>query len=171
MPVVSAELRKMGVLQVISKKAFRSYSYPYWRRPNGDAIVFIDLAKIRQLQEAGNSPPDPMMDPETDCLYIIDQDQLSYLLLEQVHLRCKEFVSVRFNRPCLGVETVGDRAQVMTTDRLSSSRLGTDILLDAKWVIGADGAGSAVRQMCCIPGRGYLYGLRDICRALVRVSL
>lgn len=83
-------------------------------------------------------PPRPPLDE--DYVYIIGQDDLSEIIFEQIQLRCPEHISVRFQRPCVGINNVPEGVAVMTTDKSPENKQYHDIVLSVKYVIGADGA-------------------------------
>lgn len=157
MPVVNAQLKKIGVLEPIAKRAYQSFFGPCWRPVQGEAHVLCQSRdKIAQLQkERVDLPPPPPQDE--NCAYMIGQDELSEILLEQVRQRCPDKISVRFQRPCTGISNVPGGVEVTTTDKSPDNKHDDDIVLTAKYVIGADGAQSTVRQCSEIPFEGFTW--------------
>lgn len=157
MPVVNKQLKKIGLLEPIMKRAYQSFYGPCWRPVHGEAHVLCELReKVAQLLQAGVELP-PRPPPDEDCVYMIGQDDLSEIILEQIHLRCPEHISVRFQRPCIGINDGPRGVEVMTTNKSPENMQYHDIVLTAKYVIGADGAQSAVRQYACIPFEGFTW--------------
>lgn len=159
MPVVNSELKKMGLLGPISARAYQSFKGPCWRTPQGEPLALVDpIEKIEALQKLGIPvrPPSREADDE-NCLYMIGQDKLSSIVFDEIQSRCKDNVSIRFGQPCLGISQHNDGIEIMTTNRSLKAKDRTDILLQAKWLIGADGARSSVRTICCIPFEGFTW--------------
>ena len=157
LPVVNAQLKKMGLLEPIAKRAFHCFLGPSWRPVQGEAHVLCDpVEKIEQLRKAGVDLP-PLPPQDENCVYMIGQDELSEIILEQLRQRCPENISVRFQRSCTAVNNVPGGATVTTTDKSTDNKENQDMVLTAKYVIGADGAQSAVRQCASIPFEGFTW--------------
>jgi 2-polyprenyl-6-methoxyphenol hydroxylase-like FAD-dependent oxidoreductase len=157
MPVVNKQLKAMGMLEPLAKRSYQSRFGPSWRPVQGEAYVeCYPRDKVEQLLKAGVKLPPPPPEDES-CLYMIGQDDFSDLILEQIQQRCPEHVSVRFQRPCIGINNVPGGVEVMTTDKVPGKHQYNDIVLTAKYVVGCDGAQSAVRQYACIPFEGFTW--------------
>ena len=136
MPVVVEELRKIGVLDDVKKNAYVSYAAPCWRKVDGTEL-------------AGHGPPESEITPTADmpAALIMGQQDLARIILD--HLSTCSSVTVQFSTACVGVDPHEGRVMVRTaTD---------EHILGADWVVGADGANSAVRRMCLIPFEGYTW--------------
>jgi 2-polyprenyl-6-methoxyphenol hydroxylase-like FAD-dependent oxidoreductase len=157
MPVVNKQLKSIGLLEPVAQRAFQTFNGPSWRPVQGKAHVLCEPTEIvaQLLQEGADLPPPPPQDE--NCVYMIGQDELSTVIFEQIQLRCPKYISVRFQRPCVGVNNVPGGVEVMTTDKSPENKQYQDIVLAAKYVIGADGAQSAVRQYACIPFEGFTW--------------
>jgi len=157
-PVVNNELKKIGVLERMKERAYQCLDGDCWREPSGALLVYNDpMAALEAVRKQGGQVP-PSKPEDEDCLWIIGQDELSKILFEEIESRCRDFISIRFDSPCVGILQSEDHAQVMTTDGLSKpNRAGKETVLKAKWVVGADGAQSIVRQISCIPFEGHTW--------------
>lgn len=157
-PVVNSELKKMGFLERMKELAYQCFDGDCWRKPDGTLLVYNDPeAAIQGIKKQGGELP-PQRPSDESCLWIIGQDQLSELLFKDIEARCKKYVTVKFDSPCVGIREEGGCVQVMTTDGLlKPNRAGKETLITATWVVGADGAQSTVRQLSCIPFEGHTW--------------
>ena len=157
-PVVNSELKKMGFLERMKEEAFQCFDGDCWRKPDGTLLLYNDPEEaIQRAKDAGVKMP-PERPADENCVWIIGQDQLSELLFKDIEARCKANVTIQFNSPCVGLREVKDGIQIMTTDgRGKPNGAGKESIIIAKWVVGADGAQSAVRQLSCIPYQGHTW--------------
>lgn len=139
MPVVTDELRKMGLLDDVKNNAFVSHAAPAWRTVDG-----TELAAIGPPQSEIASTDD------TPAALILGQQYLARIVLD--HLSRCDSVTVKFSASCVGVEASGRHARVMVHADAEEH------VISADWVVGADGANSSVRQMCLIPFEGFTWG-------------
>lgn len=134
-PVVADELRKLGLLEDVKRSAFVNYAGPAWRKVDGTEL-------------AAHGPPESEITPtaDTPAVLIMGQQHLARIVLD--HLSRCDSVDVEFSTACVGVEAHGPRPRVTLRVEAGERAVG------AQWVVGADGANSAVRRMCFIPFEG-----------------
>ena len=83
---------------------------------------------------------------------------MAEIILEE--LRKYDCVEVRFGIRCVGIDDSReqDGVRVMVHDpKHGSTGKEMDTVIEARYVIGCDGANSAVRRMLCIPFEGFTY--------------
>lgn len=136
MPVVTDELRKLGVLDDIKTNAFISHAAPAWRKVDGTEL-------------ASHGPPESEITPvdDTSAALILGQQYLARIILD--HLSRCDSVTVKFSASCVGVEAFERHARVMVHSEMEDHVISTD------WVVGADGSNSDIRRMCLIPFDGF----------------
>jgi 2-polyprenyl-6-methoxyphenol hydroxylase-like FAD-dependent oxidoreductase len=159
-PAVNSELKKMGFLDRIKDAAYQCFDGDCWRKPDGTLLLYNDPdVAIEGVKNQGGTLPSFLEKPSDEtCVWIIGQDQLSECIFKDIEARCKDHVAIRFNSPCVGIREEKDKVVVMTTNGLSKpNRAGDETLITASWVVGADGAQSAVRQLSCIPFKGHTW--------------
>lgn len=141
MPVVLPVLEKLGVLEIVKQNAFLNRDGVSWRDLDGQQLAQLPL---------GSGNPDD----EFGGVLLIGQWRMNELVLQELR-KCPS-VEVQFGMRCVGVDDKPD-AEFVRVMTHTGSLLDDDKFLEAKYVVGADGANSAVRRMLCIPFEGFTY--------------
>ncbi|CAK7227425.1 hypothetical protein SCUCBS95973_006538 [Sporothrix curviconia] len=129
MPVVSAELRKMGVFDKLQERGIFNTHGITWRGLDGAPLAMF---------------------PAAEPVLTLGQDKVAQALLETIGAECPS-VKVVFGQRVVGVEQAEGKVRVMTTSNEE------DYVFNAKFLIGCDGANSAVRRMSLIPFEGFTW--------------
>ena len=85
---------------------------------------------------------------------LFGQARMNALILEE--LKNHPSVEVKFGLRCVGIEDreTSNKVKVMVHQRNLADE---DLIYQADYVLGTDGANSAVRRMMCIPFEGFTY--------------
>ncbi|EXJ66226.1 uncharacterized protein A1O5_10842 [Cladophialophora psammophila CBS 110553] len=129
MPVVVKELRKLGIYDKLKALGEANNRGVTWRRQSGEVYAYFD--------------------PQEERL-TLGQDRVALAVLEVLKEECPS-VQVVFGQRCVGLGPEGGVTKVMTTGDEE------DHIWEAKFVVGCDGANSAIRRMCMIPFEGFTW--------------
>ena len=166
MPVVIPVLQKLGIYEKVVEQAYCNHKGVVWRDLEGNL-----LGKLR----LGNNPTDDRVNGDVDHhsanesvnlpepsgfggVLLCPQAKMAAIILEE--LQKYDGVEIRFGLRCVGVDDSSkyDVVRVMVHNAQHGSVEGDmDSLIEARYVIGCDGANSAVRRMSCIPFEGFTY--------------
>ena len=138
MPTVNREFAALGIYDEIKAQSYVGYTGPSWRTPDGKALAVIGPDEV----------PVPDDDDGFDAVLMLGQDKLARLILKALKARCPS-VSVKFGSSCLMIE------QSLDGVKIKVSKSGAEHPVTAKWLVGADGANSAVRTVSDIPFEGF----------------
>jgi len=140
MPTVNREFAALGIYDEIKSQSYVGYTGPSWRTPDGKALAVIGPDEV----------PIPTDDDGFDAVLMLGQDKLARLILKALKARSKS-VHVKFGSSCLAIEQSFDGVEV------KASESGAEYSVTAKWLVGADGANSAVRTLSDIPFEGFTW--------------
>ena len=140
MPVVIPPLTKLGIIDKVKEQAYLNRDGIAWRSLDGSELAHLPL---------DSSDPD-----DFGGVLLFGQYRMTVLLLEA--LKKYPSVEVRFGLRYGGVEDLPETDLVKIL--VHSRELGTaDHILEAQYVVAADGANSAVRRSLCITFDGFTY--------------
>jgi 2-polyprenyl-6-methoxyphenol hydroxylase-like FAD-dependent oxidoreductase len=139
MPVVIPVLRKLGILSTVIDHAFLNHEGAIWRDIHGKELAQLKLQGDEEGVFGG--------------VLLIGQRKMNGLILEE--LKKYPCVQVRFGQRVVGIEDIPSQQgiKVMAHEALDFNRAGNhdgDVMYEARYVIGTDGANSGVRRMLCI---------------------
>jgi 2-polyprenyl-6-methoxyphenol hydroxylase-like FAD-dependent oxidoreductase len=140
MPVIIPVLRKLGILFTVINHAFLNHEGAVWRDIHGKELAQLKLQGDKEGEFRG--------------VLLIGQRKMNGLILEE--LKKYPCVQVRFGQRVVGIEDIPSQegVKVMAHEALDFiNRAGNhdgDVMYEARYVIGTDGANSAVRRMLCI---------------------
>jgi len=140
MPVVIPVLRKLGVLDVVLQHAFLNQDGVVWRDLGGNQLARLPLSGSGQGEFGG--------------VLLFGQSRMNALILEE--LKKYPCVEVRFGLRCVGIEDTS-LSQTVTVMVHQRNLTDEDIILEADYVLGTDGANSSIRRMMCIPFEGFTF--------------
>lgn len=135
-PVVLDRLRGFGILDKVEKLAHLNREGIYWREIGG--------------KELGHLPM-----PEDEHVLLFGQWRMNELLLEEIAKLPS--VEVIFNTAYVGCEQDESNRRVRVMVHETSADKDDDVTYSADWVVGTDGANSAVRRSLCIPFEGFSF--------------
>ena len=140
MPVVIPCLRKLGILDKVTQQAFLNHDGVVWRDMSGKALAQLPLSSSNSGEFGG--------------VLLFGQARMNALILEE--LKNHPLVEVKFGLRCVGIEDreASSKVKVMVHQRNLADE---DLIYQADYVLGTDGANSAVRRMMCIPFEGFTY--------------
>ena len=140
MPVVIPLLKNLGIFQRVQQEAYLNRQGVVWRDVRGE--------KLGQLHLSDDS------DGEFGGVLLLGQAKMHAILLEE--LSNHKCVEVMFGMRCVGIEELPDQQAVQVmVHRQGYDEM--DVLLQGRYVIGTDGANSAVRRALCVPFDGFTY--------------
>ncbi|MCJ1259606.1 hypothetical protein MMC24_007445 [Lignoscripta atroalba] len=143
MPVIIPVLRKLGILDTVQRHAFLNHEGAVWRDIDGNVLGKLPLGGEEKEKKG-----------EFGGVLLIGQARMNSLILEE--LKKYPSVEVRFGLRCVGIENLPDRESVKVMVH-QGSQLDGDLLFEADYVLGTDGANSAVRRILCIPFEGFTW--------------
>jgi len=97
--------------------------------------------------------PIPSGDDGFDAVLMLGQGKLARLILKALKAKCPS-VHVKFRCSCLAVQQDSDDAEIVT---VKFSESGPEYSIKARWLVGADGTNSAVRNLSDIPFEGFTW--------------
>lgn len=140
MPVVLPVLRELGILDTVLAEAYLNKEGVRWRNIEGNVLAHLPLGDET--------------DKKFNGVLLIGQWKMSEIILRK--LTKYESVKVNFGSRVVGIEDSAD-AQTIRVMTHSGSLVDDDHLYRARFVVGTDGANSAVRRMMCIPFEGFTF--------------
>lgn len=140
MPVVLPVLRKLGILDTILQHAYLNKEGVKWRDIHGKVLAHLPLGGDDTKEFGG--------------VLLIGQWKMNELILKE--LEKFPSVEVQFGIRCVGLDDnpKSERVRIMTH---TGSLLDNDTFIEARYVVAADGANSAIRRMACLPFEGFTY--------------
>ncbi|ETN46764.1 uncharacterized protein HMPREF1541_00953 [Cyphellophora europaea CBS 101466] len=139
MPVIIPALTKLGIFESIKREAYLNKEGITWRDLEGKSLAKLPLGDKH--------------DDEFGGVLLLGQYKLAMIILEE--LEKYPCVEVHFGLRCCGIEDVtGSEAVKLLCSRRSDN---ADEIIHAEYVVGTDGANSAVRRMLCIQSEGFTY--------------
>lgn len=139
MPVVIPVLKKLGIFDLVRENAYLNRQGVVWRDVQGNM-----LARLQLGDDQG----------DFEGVLLIGQAKMNALILEE--LKKYPSVQVRFGLRCVGIEDSPEQTHVKVMVH-TAGHTDTDVILRGRYLIGTDGANSAVRRMLCIPFEGFTY--------------
>lgn len=150
-------LTKLGILDAVKSEAYLNREGVTWRDMNGNRLANLPVADkgtefggVLLLGQVSSGVPSAYLQARlTPCQY-----KLAMIILEE--LKKYPCVEVCFGLRCGGIE---DQPQSDAVKLLALSKKidAPETLIEAQYVLGTDGANSAVRRMLCIPFEGFTY--------------
>ncbi|ETN38364.1 uncharacterized protein HMPREF1541_06399 [Cyphellophora europaea CBS 101466] len=137
-PCAQAELLETGTLDDVRAHSVINDVITFWS--GGKRVAYVEKREGGKIFPAAINCPQP---------------KLAEILLE--HLMSKYEAEVRFSQRVIGVEQEGDLVRVTAED----PKTGEVSVYTADWVVGADGAGSAVRKLSGIEFEGFSWPKED----------
>ena len=130
-------MEKIGVLDDVIREGFSSKQGHRWSDSNHKQLAYIPASAF-----GGTS--------EKDCTVFLGQHRVTNIL--QTHLKRLPNVQIKFSHRLVGLKQSKEcaTAMVRTPD-------GEDKFFTADYVVGCDGASSAVRRTQCIPYEGFTF--------------
>lgn len=133
-PVVIKALEAWGILDLFKQHGYFNTDGIHWRDMAGNELGHVKV-------------------PEGEYILLIGQKKVNDLLLKEIEKYSS--VEVRFNTAYVGCEQ--DDKQVKLMAHETTDARDNDICITADWLVGADGASSAVRRSLCIPFEGMTF--------------
>lgn len=146
-PCAQAELLETGTLDDVRAHSVINDVITFWR--GGKRVAHVVKREGGKVFPAAINCPQP---------------KLAQILLE--HLVGRYEAEVRFSQRVVGVEEVDGEKRVKVT--VEDPRSGEVSVYTADWVVGADGAGSAVRKLSGIEFEGFSWPKEDFCASNIR---
>lgn len=140
MPVVIPVLQKLGVLDVVLEHAFLNQDGVVWRDLKGNQLARLPLSGSSHGEFGG--------------VLLFGQSRMNALILEE--LKKYPCIDVLFGLRCVGIDDSpsSQTVKVMVHQRNLADE---DVILEADYVLGTDGANSSIRRMMCIPFEGFTF--------------
>lgn len=135
-PVVLDILRQFKILERVEQLAYLNREGIYWRDIQGNELGHLPM-------------------PEGEHVLLLGQSRMNALILEEIAKHPS--VEVRFNSAYAGCEQDPSQKHVKVMVHETSIDKDDDTMLTANWLVGADGANSAVRRSLCIPFEGFSF--------------
>ncbi|CAK7212897.1 hypothetical protein SCUCBS95973_001616 [Sporothrix curviconia] len=129
MPVVSQELRKLGIFEKLQAQGIMNTDGVTWRDIAGTPLAAF---------------------PAAEHVLTLGQDKVARAVLDTIRDECPS-VTVIFGQRCVGLEQQEGRVRVLTNSNED------DYEFSATYVVGCDGANSAVRRMSLIRFDGFTW--------------
>ena len=145
-PVVIPALKELGILEAVIKNAYLNHDGIYWRDADGQELARLPIGSGKQPGQSSHSAEG------FDGVLLLGQQRLAELILKE--LSKHPSVTIRWNSSIVGfTHEDPDSVRVAARDRQSQS----EIKFRSNWLLGTDGANSAVRQAAGIPFEGFTY--------------
>lgn len=148
-PCAQAELLETGTLDDVRAHSVVNDVVTFWS--GGRRVAHVVKREGGEIFPAAINCPQP---------------KLAEILLE--HLREKYGAEVRFCQKVVGVEQGGKGSEEVVRVTAEDPRTGDVSVYTADWLVGADGAGSAVRKLSGIEFEGFSWPKEDFCASNIR---
>ncbi|ORY10049.1 hypothetical protein BCR34DRAFT_588878 [Clohesyomyces aquaticus] len=139
MPTINSVISSLGLIPSVSEHAFLNHQGITWQG--------LDGSKIANLPFVGQ-------DGEFGGVHQIGQARMNALILENIK-ECSS-VKVKLGLKCVRIDDdlMKDSIRVMCH---TAKPPDDDVFIKGAYIIGTDGANSAMRRLCCIPFEGYTF--------------
>lgn len=140
MPVILPVLDSLGILEKVKEQAFLNWEGVTWRDRDGKELAHLSLESNTHGEFEG--------------VLLIGQAKMNAIILEEL----KDYPSVEivFGIRAVGIDDNPDNNYVRLMCH-TKSQADADVFFESNYVLGTDGANSAIRRMSCIPFEGMTF--------------
>lgn len=140
MPVVLPVLDSLGILEKVKAEAYLNWEGVTWRDRDGKELAHLPLESETPGEFGG--------------VLLIGQAKMNAIILEE--LKSYPSVEIIFGMRAVGIDDDPNNPFVRLMCH-TKSQADADVFFQSKYVLGTDGANSAIRRMACIPFEGMTY--------------
>ncbi|KAL9621879.1 MAG: hypothetical protein Q9160_003700 [Pyrenula sp. 1 TL-2023] len=148
-PLVLPALQSLGILEKVKEKAFLNREGIFWRDVNGNVLAKLPMDDTDSNGEKRGGE-------DFEGILLLGQERMTRLILESL----EEWISVHvmFGYQACGVDQQDQERPARVLVRKPKEHSSDDeVIIEAEYVIAADGANSTIRRAIGIPFEGFTW--------------